>query len=271
VDELARDVTRIPQHSHVVSGTCLATDVDGYTSISETLDPAELRLIMNEYYASVFVPVAAHRGIVSDVVGDAMVAIWAAATDSASLREQACRAAVEIGAAAEAFGRTPHRPALPTRIGLDSGRMALGNVGGISHYEYRAVGDIVNTASRIQGLNKVLGTRILMSAAVFEGTSGLVARHLGEFRLRGKSNPVSIYELAAIEPRVGEEQRWLCSTFETAVDALRARRWKDAEGILLDVIARFPHDGPARFYLEWLKHEHAGPEHWDGVVAVGSD
>lgn len=271
VDELARDVTRIPQHSQIVSGTCLATDIGGYTQIAETLDPGELRLVMNEYYTRVFNPVAEHHGIVSDVVGDAMVAIWAAATDDPALREQACRAALDISAAAEAFGRMPNKPALPTRIGLDSGQMALGNVGGMRHYEYRAVGDIVNTASRIQGLNKVLGTKVLMSAAAFDGVRGMLARHLGEFRLRGKLKPVSIFELTAAEPNVTEEQRWLCSRFGNALDALRAQQWPDAQDILLDVLERFPDDGPTRFYLQLLKRECGKAERWDGVVAVSSE
>lgn len=268
VDELARDVTRIPTHSQLVSGTCLATDIEGYTQISESYDPVELRLVMNEYYTSVFSPVAVHRGIVSDVVGDAMVAIWAAATDTPALRERACRAALDIDAAAETFGRTPDHPALPTRIGLHSGQMALGNVGGMSHYEYRAVGDIVNTANRIQGLNKLLGTKVLVSSEVFEGVDGLVGRHLGEFRLRGKSKPVSIYELMAIEPDVTQEQRWLGSRFGLAVEAFRAQRWQDARSILLDVIERFPHDGPVRFYLGLLERKASSTEHWDGVIAV---
>jgi adenylate cyclase len=270
VDELARDVSRIPKHSQLVSGTCLATDVAGYTTIAEKFDPGELRLVMNAYYEQVFRPVTTHGGIISDVVGDAMVAIWAAASDSASLRAQACRAALEITAAAEAFGRTAGNPTLPTRIGLESGRMALGNVGGISHYEYRAVGDIVNTASRIQDLNKTLGTRVLVSASVFERLDGLLGRRLGSFRLRGKSKPVTVYELAGVEPDVADEQRWLCRSFEQALNALEAQRRDEARDMLIRIAERFPDDGATRFYLQLLESEqHRAAESWDGVVTVG--
>lgn len=149
--------------------------------------------------------------------------------------------------------------------------MALGNVGGMSHYEYRAVGDIVNTASRIQDLNKLLGTKVLMSSGVFEGVDGILGRHLGEFRLRGKSKPVSVYELTGAEPDITDEQRWLCHSFAEALGALRAQRWEEAQGILLRLLERFPDDGPARFYLQLLEREHGAAQRWDGVVAVNTE
>ena len=124
---------------------------------------------MNRYYAVLFEPVKRHGGLVQDVVGDSMLAIWATTEPDASLRNRACLAALDIAAAVDRFNADSGRLALPTRIGLHSGRLLLGSVGAMDHYEYRAVGDIVNTATRLEGLNKHLGTRMLVSADVLEG------------------------------------------------------------------------------------------------------
>ena len=115
------------------------------------MEPAELGALMNRYYGVLFEPVKRHGGLVQDVVGDSMLAIWATTEPDASLRSRACLAALDIASAVDRFNATSGRFALPTRIGLHSGRLLLGSVGAIDHYEYRAVGDIVNTATRLEG------------------------------------------------------------------------------------------------------------------------
>jgi adenylate cyclase len=257
VDEFARDIARLPGDSHVMSGICLATDIAGYTTVAEPLQPSDLHSVMHAYFEEIGRPVKAHEGWVHQTVGDAMIAIWATPTGAAPLRAQACRAALEIVAAAEAFGRTGNHPPLPTRVGLASGDMALGNVGGMSHHEYRVFGDIVNTACRIQQeLDKTLGTKVLASAEVYEGVEGVLGRRLGVFPVRGKSRPVTVYELIGVEPNVPDEQRWLCRSFEEAMHAWDAERRDQARDILLRIAERFPQDGPTRYYLQRLEGEH---------------
>ena len=129
---------------------------------------------MNRYYGVLFEPVKQHGGLVQDVVGDSMLAIWATTEPDASLRNRAMVAALAAATAVDRFNAASGRFALPTRIGLHSGRLLLGSVGAIDHYEYRAVGDIVNTATRLEGLNKHLGTRLLVSAEVLHGLEDLI-------------------------------------------------------------------------------------------------
>ena len=93
------------------------------------------------------------------------------------------------------FNRANRTSQLPTRIGLHTGQMMVGNIGAIDRYEYNPIGDIVNTASRIEGLNRHLGTRILASREVLYGLDEFLTRDLGEFVLAGKSKPVAVYEL----------------------------------------------------------------------------
>ena len=130
VDQLAERMGPISSTDQLVYGTCLATDVEKYTALAETMSPRELSQLMNEYFAELFKPVERLGGVVNEVVGDAMLAIWAASSSQASVRKQACQAAFEIVAALERFNRAVvGRPALPTRIGLHSGQVLLGNIG----------------------------------------------------------------------------------------------------------------------------------------------
>ena len=199
VDQLARNLGPLPDANRVVFGACLATDVEKYTTLAETTEPARLGELMNDYYAELFVPVERSSGVIADVVGDSMMAVWVRSAKGPDVRRSACLAALEIAAAVERFNAAGSgRPALPTRFGLTSGEMLFGTVGASGHYEYRAVGDIVNTASRIQGLNKVLGTRLLASEETVRGLDDIVARPLGSFLLVGKAKPVSIVELLGL-------------------------------------------------------------------------
>src|SRR5690606_16115700 len=149
----------------LVHGTCLVSDIERYTTLSETLHPTMLGELMDAYYDVIVQAVHRHGGIVSDIGGDSMIAVWPAASSAAETRTAATRAALEVLEAAEAFNRGQVHGRLPTRIGLDSGQLLLGNVGASERGEFRAVGDIVNTAARLQGLNRLLGTRVLVSSA----------------------------------------------------------------------------------------------------------
>ena len=254
----------------MVFGTCLSTDADHYTTLSETLPPAELSSFLNRYYETLFTPVRQHEGIVSDVVGDSMLAIWAAPQPDAAPRNRACLAALDIFDAVERFNRSSNSHMLPTRIGLHSGQLMLGSIGAVDHYEYRPVGDIVNTVSRIEGLNKYLGTRILASEAVLDRLDGFLARELGKFILAGKTNPVAIYELIGRGEDPGGKHTALCRVFSEALDAYRRRSWQEAIRLFDQSAAIAGQDGPSRFYLKLCERHIKTPpdEPWEGLVRL---
>jgi adenylate cyclase len=168
-------------------GACVITDAERYTSVAESVDPGEAVEFINRYLQVLFKPVYDNGGVVADVRGDGMLAVWAETAPSAELRARVCRACLQIAADSERF--------FPTRIGAYYGPIALATVGTAAHREYRAVGDTVNTASRLEALNKQLGTRVLVSASLAEGLGGFRFRDLGEVELRGKRNPVHVLEL----------------------------------------------------------------------------
>jgi adenylate cyclase len=206
---------------------------------------------MNEYYAELFKPVERLGGVVSNLSGDAMLAIWAASTSQVAARQQACLAAFEIAEALERFNqRFAEGQTLRTRLGLHSGQMLLGSVGASRHYQYEAMGDMINTAARIQGLSKHLGTRMLASEETILDVQGLLTRPLGRFLLAGKSAPVSVVELLGRAQDATPQSIQLRDEFAQALLAYRDREWGDATRHLSAILRRFPEDGPSRFYQQ---------------------
>ena len=270
VDQLANDVAHIQSGAKIVYGTCLCTDAEQYTTLSEAMDPEELRAFLNKYYEAVFEPVRTHGGVVSDVIGDSMMALWTTTHPDAKVRNQACLAALEISRAVEQFNQNSHAFQLPTRIGLHSGHLALGSVGAINHFEYRAVGDIVNTVSRIESLNKQLGTSILVSADVLHQVDDFLTRELGEFLLSGKSKPVVLHELICLQDESSEKQRNLCGLFAEALRAFRGQSWEKVIDKFNASLQISEQDGPSLFYLGLCEKYRENPpsDGWDGLVRL---
>lgn len=271
VDQLAVSVGPITSIDQLVYGACLATDVEKYTTLAETMSPRDLGQLMNEYYAELFKPVERLGGVVNEVVGDAMLAIWAAPSAQASVRRQACEAAIDIVEALERFNRAvTGRPALLTRFGLHSGQMLLGNIGASHHYEYQAVGDMVNTATRIQGLSKYLGTRILASEATVDGLEEFLTRPVGCFLLAGKSTAVCVVELGGRKQDANPRALMLYRQFADALEAYRTRRWHDAASRFSEILKVFPEDGPSGFYLHRCESYVLDPpdEPWHPTVRI---
>lgn len=274
VKQLAGRGGSMTQGNRVVYGSCLATDVNQYTKLAEGMDPARLGRLLNEYFAELFVPVERSGGIVVDVVGDAMVALWTAAAPDAAVRRSACAAALQIAAGVDRFNRdaAPQRPVFDTRFGLHCGEAMIGNVGASGHYEYRAVGDLVNTASRLEGLNKLLGTRLLASAAMLEGVEGLQTRALGRFRLAGKTLDVEVVELLGTAADCADDDRQRYARFEAALSSYLAGDWGAATAAFGAIVARWPGDGPSRFYRDRCESLLANPPgaDWQAAVTVAT-
>lgn len=250
-------------------GICLATDAARYTHLAETMHPAELSALMNEYYETLFAPVRAHQGIISDVIGDAMLAIWTGPHTQGLLRAQALAAALDLRAAADEFSRRPGRPALVTRIGLHCGELMMGNIGALDHFEYRAVGDIVNTANRIQSLNKQLGTRLLASENALEDIKGVVTRPLGRYRLAGKQQCVAIHEVLGREHEVDATRREYLARFAATLQLFADGRWQTAQTAFRSLQREARDDGPVQFFIEQCqRHLAQPPVDWQGVLVL---
>ena len=270
IDRLLVNNLDLKSGSQLVYGVCLYTDGAQSTSLAEQMDPRELSSFMNRYYEVVFTPIQEHGGIISDVIGDAVLAIWATTDSDPNLRRQTCLAALEIATAVQRFNDASGATRLPTRIGLHCGHMLLGSVGAGAHYEYRAVGDIVITATRIEGLNKALGTQILVSEEGLNHVDGFLTRELGEFLLVGKSKPLVVHELLSRLGEANGQQRGVCMDFAKALAAFRTRRWVEAIEQFEKCIAHYGGDGPSSFYKNLCEQYCDNPpgEAWDGIVRL---
>lgn len=271
VDHLAKEVVDLKKNSQTVFGTCLYTDAEHYTNLSESLPPNELRSFINKYYETIFKPVKNYGGIVSDVIGDSMMAVWATTNNPDTLlRNQACLAALDITKMVKRFNMSLNGLQLPTRIGLHTGHMLLGTVGAMDHYEYRPLGDIVNTATRIEGLNKFLGTNILASKEVLYQLDGFLTRELGEFLLLGKSKSVVIFELISRLEESDEDLKRGCTIFAEALQAYRNRSWEKAIRLFYKSLKILKGDNPSMFYIKLCKEyiKHPPGKKWAGLVCL---
>jgi adenylate cyclase len=228
------------------------------------MTPEQLSDFLNHYFEALFGRVASHGGFVSDVVGDAMLAIWP--HRSVDTHERLLHALLEMRDAAQQFNERLAGNRLMTRFGVDWGRVALTTVGAHAHYEYRAVGDAVNTAARIQELNKKLGTRVLLSRpAIGEAADQFLVRDLGHFLLRGKTHAVHVFELVESKSVATAEQGDLCARFAECIAAIKADDHSAALGRFRKIGDDFPADGPTAFYLRTLE---AGTDWHEGALRV---
>ncbi|HEX5020453.1 MAG TPA: adenylate/guanylate cyclase domain-containing protein, partial [Candidatus Binatia bacterium] len=220
VDLIAKNRVDLRRGGQTVYGVCLYTDIAGYTSVSENLGPRELSELMHRYFEAVFEPIRKNGGLITDLKGDSILAIWKGSRHEAALCQQACTAALDVAHAVSQFNKSSGWR-LPTRIGIHAGSMFLGNIGAADHYEYGPTGDTVNTASRLDNLNKMLGTEILVSEDAISGLDSFVTRKAGTFRLKGKTQPLTVYELLCQQGEAAEQQQKACTAFLDALETFR--------------------------------------------------
>ncbi len=270
VEQIAKDIVHVETEAQVVYGICLFTDVAEYTTLSETMDPMELGRLMNRYYETMFKPVKTNGGYVSGVIGDSMLALWATTSSEAIAKEKACSAAIDIKQELKLFNQSSDAPNLKTRIGIHCGQILLGHVGALDHYEYTPMGDIVNTASRIENLNKQLGTGILVSDEVIRQIDRFLSREIGKFKVAGKVKPIVVYELLGRLEEYDDVKRRTCELFADALRAFRRQSWDEAREKFHQSIEKFGEDGPSRFYVKLCEDYQQSPpgESWDGVVRM---
>ncbi len=269
VDRLARNISDLKESSKLVYGVCVCTDMEQYSALAEAMRPEELGRFMNKYYETVFKPVRQHGGAISDVIADSMLALWVSVNPDTAMRDKACLAALDISRTMHQFNRDREGAKLHTRIGVHSGQILLGNIGAMDHYEYRPVGDMVNTATRIEGLNKHLGTRILVSEEAIRGLDGFLTREIGTFLVAGKRKPLVVYELLCLLGEADVWKRELCSVFAGTLEDFRRGSWRRAAEGFRKVKDCFGCDGPSGFYLSLCERFiEKPPETWDGIVRM---
>lgn len=271
VAELSTDLSFINKGDKKVYSICLLTDAAHYTTLSESMAPEDLSTHMKEYYRHLFREVKKMDGFVCNIIGDSMLALWLSSEPEIGLREKGCQAALRIAGAVERFNSKHQTRLLPTRIGLHCGYLLMGNIGAEDHFEYAPVGDIVNTVSRIEGLNKRLNTQILASQETLQGVVGIASREVGLFLLSGKTRPVVIHELFAAKEQTENRARLVRDAFPEALLLFQAGQWKKALPLFEYCLTLDAEDGPSRFYKQLCKSSLHKPSSADrqGIIRVG--
>jgi adenylate cyclase len=199
--EIARDPDRVRMGGERRTITVLFTDLRAFTAFSETVLPDVLTRVITEYLDAMTHVVFRHGGTVDKFIGDAVMALWNAPLDDPEHARHACQAALEMQSALAVLSDAWEAEGLPRqtmRIGINTGSASVGNMGTSQRFAYSALGDTVNLGARLEPLNKEYGTSICMSQATLEASGGadhFATRFLGRVEVRGKREPVAVYEL----------------------------------------------------------------------------
>jgi len=246
--------------------TTMFADIAGFTSLAETITAEETAHILNELLTAMTDIVLRYGGTVDKFLGDAIMAFWNAPLDDPEHALHACQAAVDMQADLqrrrdEAAAR--HQVGLRMRIGITSGSAVVGNIGSATRFDYSAIGDSVNLASRLEGVNKLYGTATLLTEATAVEMNGrLPLRRIDRVRVKGKAQPVELFTLDA-DPAI-------VPLNEQAIDAYRRQEWDSAAASWRAVLAVVPDDPVALVYLERIETYRLSPpgDGWDGSIAL---
>jgi adenylate cyclase len=227
----------------------LFADIRGFTAAAEQMDPPALVSFLNEYLAEMTAIVFAHDGVLDKYMGDAIMAFWGAPTRQPDHAERVCRTAFEMLRRLRELQRgwaARGLPALTIGVGINSGPMTAGNVGSRLRFDYTVMGDAVNLASRLEGVNKEYGTHILIGEGTYQQVKHLfTVRLLDTIAVKGKSAPTAIYELIA--PRDAPEAQppaGFLAAWDEAVSWYRERQFAAAAAAFERVLTICPDDGP---------------------------
>jgi adenylate cyclase len=253
VERIVRSPDRLVLGGERRDITVLFSDIAGFTSLSEALSPEEVVHLLNAYLTPMTDLVFHHGGTLDKYIGDAIMAIYGAPIDLPDHADRACRTALSM---MDALARLKDEkwisrgwPDIKIRIGLSSGPMAVGNMGSAVRFDYTAVGDGVNLASRLEGLNKLYGTRILLSDFTRKRLkSPFIVREIDLVRVRGRQKPSRVFELRG-EGAPAPEEEALIRDFEGGLAAFRERRWQAARDRFQACLARSADDGPSHAML----------------------
>jgi adenylate cyclase len=272
IDSVLQDTSKLGLGGERRELTVLFSDIRGFTTISEKLPPEELTALLNEYLTPMTDLVFKFRGTLDKYMGDAIMAFYGAPIAFPDHPRAACWTALEM---MEELGkmrvswRERGLPDIDIGIGVNTGMMSVGNMGSVTRFDYTVMGDHVNLGSRLEGLNKQYGTHIIVSqftrAAIGDH---FTCRELDSVAVKGKKEPVQIFELVHRGPAVAEQDAWI-ERFSQALAAYRAQQW-DRATELFEAIAAERQDVPARMYIQRCQDMRANPpgEGWDGVFKM---
>lgn len=257
--------------------TVFFSDIRGFTSISEQLTAAAMVNLLNHYFEAVTHCIRADNGILDKYIGDAVMAFWTPPfSNGDSHAGAACRAAIAQQQAIAALqselpditGLRRNAPSLFVRMGIATGEAVVGTIGSPAARSFTVIGDTVNLASRLEGINKVYGTRAIVAEDTLRlAQSEIEARELDLITVAGKTEPVRIYELLTAYGELPPAEAELREEFAAGLAAYRERDWDRAERQFATCLRLNGDDGPSTLFLERVQQLRSDPPppDWDTV------
>lgn len=271
--ELAAEMSRNPAH-YTMEGqsremTVLFSDIRGFTNFSEKLPPAELAEVLNAYLSTMTRIVQQHRGTIDKYIGDAIMAFWNAPVDLADHATRAVDTALDMQAALPQLNRefaARGWPEVKIGVGVNTGRMSVGNMGSEFRMSYTVMGDAVNLGSRLEGITKQYGVGILVTQPTVEADPVHAFMKIDDVRVKGKETPVAIYQPMGRKGQLSDEAQMIARIFEAAFARYQAQDWDEATKMLSELKAAAP-CSLCDIYLERIAlfREAPPPADWDGV------
>ncbi len=252
--------------------TALFTDVAGFSTIAEKMQPEELVHLLNEYLSAMSHKIIENKGTIDKYEGDLIMAEFGAPIWTPDHAANACRAGLQMQALLKEMRkkwREEGKIELYSRVGINTGDMLVGNMGSDTVFDYTVMGDAVNLASRLEGANKAYGTSIMIGQNTFEDVKDLfITRPLDLLRVKGKNEPVAVFELLAErENELSDAKLKALELYNQGIVLFRERKFPEAWHYFAKALEIDPQDGPSKTYLQRCELYIANPppDDWDGV------
>lgn len=251
--------------------TAFFSDVQGFTGISETLTPHEIVELLNEFLTEMTDIILHHEGTVDKFEGDAIIAFFGAPNILENHAERACSASIEMQkrlAQLRTKWRTESRPELKMRIGVCTGLAVVGNMGSEKRLDYTMMGDTVNTAARLEGVNKRYGIYTLISETTRKAAGNeITVREVDTIKVIGRKKPVTVFELMGYNEHIDKSIKETIAKYQQGLQAYRDQNWNQASKLFKAVQAVLPDDGPSKTMLARCYEYKLEPpgESWNGA------
>ncbi len=272
VDKMAADPEKYSMEGKSEELTVLFSDIVGFTSISESLTPKELSQFINDYLTAMSLVIRSNRGTLDKYIGDAIMAFWGAPVDDPEHARQAVISAMAMQAELDKLRAQMLArgwPDIRIGVGVNTGSMSVGDMGSKLRKAYTVMGDAVNLSSRLEGLTRVYGVGILVGPNTKEAVKDVVFREVDRVKVKGKDEPVDIFEPIGMQGQVGEKVLDEIELWHKALKAYRAQNWDEAEMQLSNARRMSPECKLYQLYAERIHQcriDPPGPD-WDGVTA----
>ncbi len=269
VEEMSKKMDKINLDGEIREMSVLFSDVRGFTSISENLEPKELTSYINAFLTPITQVIHDNRGTIDKYMGDAVMAFWGAPLEDKQHALHALNAAINIVERMHLLRKEfseKQWPEIHVGVGINTGLMNVGNKGSEFRVEYTILGDAVNLGSRLEGLTKVYGVDIITSEFTRHAVPEFEYRELDRVRVKGKDKPVTIYEPLGLLENIDKKERKLLRQFHNGIKQYRAQNWDTAEKEIFSLSQLDPECKIYKIYLDRIIHFRENPPevNWDG-------